>query len=72
MARNVYRYQCKVRKWEIQDARLSLPVLMIKWDKWTHASTHTPAQIIEGLKARIADLETELRYQGEHGPYNTD
>jgi len=72
MARRLYSYQGKASDWKIKDARLSLPVLMIAWDKWIHASTHSPAEIIEGLKARIAELETERDIYSQHGPYNTD
>lgn len=72
MATRTYSYKGIKSDWTVKDPRLSLPALFPIWKRWTHASTHSPAQIIAGLKARIDELETEARYHSPDGPYNED
>lgn len=72
MTQRLYSYQGKASGWEVKDPRLSLTVLFPKWERWTHACTHTPQEIIDGLKARIAGLETERDNHSPDGPYNAD
>ncbi len=72
MARRICSYQGRAGDWEVTDQRLALTVLFSKWETWTHASTHTPQQIIDGLKERIAELETERDNDSEHGPYRNN
>ncbi len=69
MAHRLYSYQGKKGDWEVKDARLELTVLIPKWERWTHASTHTPQQIIDGLKERVAELETERDNEHQHGRF---
>lgn len=70
MARRMYSYQGIAGDWEVTDPALALPVLIPKWGQWTHASTHTPQQIIDELKERIAELETERDNEHPDGRYN--
>lgn len=72
MASRLYSYQGKARDWTVKDPALALPVLFSKWVRWTYASTHSPQQIIDGLKERIAELETERDNDSEHGRYNNN
>ncbi len=72
MANRIYSYQGIAGDWEVKDPALALPVLIPKWETWTHASTHSPQQIIDGLKERIAELETERDYEHEDGRYHNN
>lgn len=72
MARRLYSYQGIAGDWEVKDPALALTVLFPKWHRWTHASTHTAQQIIDGLKERIAELETERDNEHEHGRYHNN
>lgn len=59
MAHRLYSYKGEKGDWEIKDQRLAPAVLIPKWERWTHASTTAPGQIIAELRERIAELETE-------------
>ncbi len=72
MAHRLYSYQGKKGDWEIKDQRLAPAVLIPKWERWTHASTTRPQQIIDDLKERIAELETERDSDSEHGRYHNN
>ena len=70
MAHRIYSYQGIKGDWEVETPALALPVLIPKWETWTHASTTAPQQIITELRERIAELETERDNDSEHGRYN--